>query len=440
MTASRRTRARPASPPAYCRQVRALDNGLEIVTVEMPHLHSAQVALLARVGSRHERPEDNGLSHVLEHMFFRGCDGFETSTALNAAMEDLGGHLDGYTTRDHSGYPVTVHPRHVGDAVDILGLMFGRPLFGDFDVEKRIILEEMLDALDDRGREIDLDTLAHRLHFRDHPLGQSIEGPRKNVRRFTEGDLERHRRRFYGASNLVLCFAGRIDPAACVRAAKRAFGGFPRGRRSRDGRPPPRPQPGFRARNTDDPQTRLRLSFRGASDAHPDHPALSLLRRILDGGLSARLPTEMVEKRGLAYEVGSDLVTYGDTGLLDFEIVVAHRKLPAAIATLKDVLHEIRDHPPSPEELDRVRARVAIGVDLGLDSATEMVQWFGVDHLFGRALGPEDRLARLTEVTPADIQRVARAYLRGDRLTAVAVGGARPREIAAARKRIAELA
>ncbi len=415
-----------------------LENGLEVVTVAMPHLHVAHVAVLARIGSRHESPEDNGLSHVLEHMFFRGCDGFPDSHALNAAMEDLGGQLDGYTTRDHSGFPVTVHPGHVGTAVEILGRMFSSPRFTDLDIERKIILEEMLDALDEKGREIDLDTLAHRLHFGAHGLGQSIEGPRKNVRRFGVADLERHRRRFYGAKNLVLCFAGAVDRAECLDAAERSFGGLFRGRPAPLGRAPAQATPGFRYRSVEDPQTRLRVSFRTVSDGHPDHPALSLLRRVLDGGLSARLPVELIERRGLAYEAGADLATYADTGTLDFELAVAHRKVVASFEALGALLEDLRTEGVGPAELERVRARVAITVEMGLDSVHDMVQWFGVDHLFGRAQSPQARLLALEAVHHDDLKRVARTYLVPERCTAVAVGGAKPKDVTAARRAFAD--
>src|SRR5438046_2338065 len=113
----------------YRHAVARLDNGLTIVTIAMPHLHSASVSVYVRIGARHESAETNGLSHFLEHMFFRGCDGFPDSTALNSAMEDLGGFLDGYTTRDYSGYHSNVHPSFIGDAAEILGTMFKAPRF-----------------------------------------------------------------------------------------------------------------------------------------------------------------------------------------------------------------------------------------------------------------------------------------------------------------------
>src|SRR5256885_12187724 len=134
----------------YRHAVAHLDNGLTIVTIAMPHLHSASVSVYVRIGSRHERTETNGLSHFLEHMFFRGCDGFPDSTSLNAAMEDLGGFLDGFTTRDYSAYHSSVHPNFIRDATEIFGQIFKSPQFNDIEIERSIIMEEVLDALDDK--------------------------------------------------------------------------------------------------------------------------------------------------------------------------------------------------------------------------------------------------------------------------------------------------
>lgn len=427
---------------SYRTQLYTLDNGLRVVTVSMPHLHSALVSVYARVGSRHERAATNGLSHFLEHMIFRGCDGYEDSTALNGAMEDLGGYLDGFTTRDYSGFQSTVHPRHVSEAAEILGQMFRSPRFDDIEIERSIILEELLDALDERGRQIELDAIAHTLAFEDHPLGQTIEGPRRNVKRFRVDDLHAHRERFYGARNMVVCFAGAIDARKCKRAAERAFGGLFEGRPSSEGKAPRLPPEPASSRfvHTDDTQTRTRLSFRTVCDMHADYPALVLLRRVLDGGLSARLQVELVEKRGIAYEIGADLEVYSDCGLLDFELAVAHRKLAYAYEELGNLLHTIRTEGVSEAELDRVRQRARIGLEMGLDSPGELAHWYGANRLFHEPLSPQARLARLEQVSAKDLTRVARKYLQPRRLTVAAVGGADRPTVAAGRRALRTLA
>jgi predicted Zn-dependent peptidase len=426
----------------YVHGTTTLENGLTVVTVEMPHLHTASVAVYVRCGARHEDATTNGLSHFLEHMFFRGADGFVDSTALNAAMEDLGGYLDGFTTRDHSGYQSTVHPQFVGEATEILASMFRAPRFLDIDVERSIILEEVLDALDERGREIDLDTISHQEAFPEHALGQSIDGPRKNLKRFSRADLQAHRRRFYGARNMVVCFSGRIDPEACRAHAARSFGALPKGRRVREGEAPALPPsaPSARFVHFDDAQTRARLSFRTVSDQHPDYPALLLLRRVVDGGLSARLQVELVEKRGIVYEIGADLETYADCGLFDFELAVAHKKLAYAFRELGKVILDLVRHGVGQEELDRVRRRARFGLELGLDSTTELSHWFGVTRLFHEPISPEERMAQLDRVTPADLARVLGAYFRPERMTFAAVGGADREVIKATRAELDHLA
>jgi len=413
--------------PAYLHQVSRLDNGLTLVTIDMPHLHSASLAVYARVGSRHESAEDNGLSHFLEHMFFRGCDGYADSTALNAAMEDLGGWLDGFTTRDYSGYQSTVHPDHVDEALALYAQMFRSPLFSEIDIERSIILEEILDAVDPRGRTIDLDILAHKEAFPEHPLGNSIDGPRANLKRFNRDDLERHRRRFYGAQNLVVCAAGQIKPAQVKKNVQKNFGPLFAGKPVKEGKAPglPPKAPHLRLVNIDESQVRIRLSFRGISDVHDDYPALLVLRRILDGGLSARLQVEMVERRGIAYEIGAELVTYSDCGLLDFEMAVAPNKLAYAIEELGKVIAGLSQNI-TPSELASVKRRAGFGVMLGLDSAGELSHWFGATQLFHEPIPPETRLAQLEKVTLKDVEKVAKKYLKASRLTGVAVGKLSP--------------
>jgi predicted Zn-dependent peptidase len=425
---------------AYRYAKNRLENGLTVIHIAMPHLHSASVSVFARVGSRHESLATNGLSHFLEHMFFRGCDGFPDSTALNTAMEDLGGFLDGYTTRDYSGYHSSVHPAYISDATEILGQIFKSPRFSEIEIERSIIMEEVLDALDDRGREIDLDTIAHREAFRGHPLAQSIDGPKRNLKRFTQDDLASHRSSFYGAHNMVLCFAGDVDIVRCKKAARRGFGRLFSGKRAKERAPGRLPQraPRLRFVHSDDSQTRARFTFRTICDDHAEYPALLLIRRILDGGLSARLQVELVERRGIVYDVGADIEAYSDCGLFNFELAAQHKKLAYAIEELGKVIRDLGNNGVSAEELDRVRRRARIGLEFGLDSAGELAAWFGAAQLFRESpVTPERRMEQLEAITPEDVRRIAKKYFRPDRLTIAAVGGASKANVVAAKRAIA---
>lgn len=426
--------------PAYDYRVTELPNGLTVVTVDMPHLHSAQLSMFVRVGSRHETKETNGLSHFYEHMLFRGCEEFPDSTALNAAMEDLGGTLDGYTMRDLTGYQSSVHPDFALDAIQIFGAMFRAPSFPDIDVERRIIVEEMLDAFDDRGRVVDLDTIAHREAFKGHPLGQPIDGTKKNIRQFSVEDLQRHRRKFYGTKNMVLALAGRFDRVRALAEIERRFGALSPGKRTSEAAPKlPLDTPRFVYVRSDDAQTRMRVSFRTASDTHDDHTTLLMLRRYLDGGFSGRLQVELVEKAGLAYEVGAEMESYSDCGLFDFEFAVAHSKLLVTLETLFGLLSDLKARPVSTEELGRLRRRARIGLEFGLDSAPDLAHWFGATHLYRTPRRPEERIAELDRVTPEHLQAAVARYFRPEHMTVAAVGGADEALVRAVRKRVREL-
>lgn len=414
--------------PAFTHEVSILSNGLTVQLVHLPHLHSAFVGHYVRVGSRHESQTTNGLSHFLEHMLFRGCDGFSTPGDLNAAIEDLGGQWEGFTTRDYTGYQTSVHPAGVPETIEILGRMVQTPSYADIEVERRIVVEEMLDALDESGRNIELDTVAHDHAFAGHSLGWPIEGPRANLDRFDLEVLENHRQLFYGAKNSVLCVAGAFDRGAARRAAEKSFDGLFEGRKRLD-RPRPRllepPKP-LRYVHDPGPQSRLRISFRVVPETHDDHRALVLLRRWLDGGLSARLQVELVDRLGLAYEVGASLESYSDVGVFDFELNTTNDHLADAIDALGALLAETRSQPLDEAAFRRVQRRARSHLEFMLDAPPELGGYYGVGQLFRTVVPPEERLAALAALDPEDVTRAARRYFVPRRASAAAVGGAEP--------------
>src|SRR5450432_933721 len=185
-----------------------LENGLRVVSVELPHLHSSLLALYVRAGSRHETAEKSGVGHFLEHMFFRGSAAFPDSVAMNGAVEDVGGNLNGYTSRDHAFYFTPLHESGLTVGMSVLADMIGHPLLKEMELEREIILEEMLDEVDEKGVDIDLDNLSKATLWPGHPLSLKIAGTPETVRALTVKDLEEHHARFYGGRNLIVCAAG----------------------------------------------------------------------------------------------------------------------------------------------------------------------------------------------------------------------------------------
>jgi predicted Zn-dependent peptidase len=409
-----------------------LPNGVRVLTARAPGLHSAMIALYVRAGSRHETLERNGVSHFLEHLFFRGSVGFPDTVAMNAAVESAGGSLNGITARDHGCYFTPIHPDEVGTGLAVLGDLIRRPLLHEMDVEREVILEEILDEVDASGRDIDPDNLSKRIVFPDHPLGFKIAGTPEIVRRLRPRDVRAHHARFYTGANLVLAVAGAVRPNEVAELAEKHLGRLPRGKLSVDAPAPAWPAgPRLEIVEHDDAQAEFSLSFPCPPEQHPDYPAHLCLRRILDDGLSSRLPFEIVERRGLAYSLHAGVDTFADAGMTVVEGASAPRKLPRVIEEVLRVLGALAETPVPEEELVRVQRRHRMTLAFSLDSAADLAGWYGAGEVLSSPESFEERCRRVEAVTPAALLRVARQTFRRRNLVAVVVGPSRRRERAA---------
>ena len=415
-----------------------LPNGVRILTVPAPALRTAMIAVYVRAGSRHELRAVNGVSHFLEHLFFRGSEGYPDSNALNALVEGVGGSLNGLTARDHGCYFTPIHPDSVGTGLAILGDLLRRPLLREIGIERQVILAEILDEVDVDGRDIDPDNIAKRLIFRSHPLGFKIAGTRTGVRRLRERDFRDHHARCYTGANLVVAVAGPVRPAEVNALVEEHFGRFPKGRPTTEAPPPRWPAcPAVEWIDHDDAQIELELCFPCPPERDPDFPVHLCLRRILDDGLSSRLPFEVVERRGLAYALHSSIDTFADAGLHVIDGACDPSKARRTLAEILSVLGKLGAEPVPEEELLRAQRRHRIQLEFSLDSAADLVGWWGTGEVVAGPERFEDRCRRVEAVTTADVQRVALKTFRRSQLVAVLVGSAPKRERAALEKLLA---
>jgi predicted Zn-dependent peptidase len=401
-----------------------LANGLRVVTAELPHLHTGMVAVYVRAGSRHEEARKNGVSHFLEHLFFRGCEGYPDGRAMNALVEDCGGSLNGVTTRDHGYYFSPLHPARLEEPMAVLADMLQRPLFKEIELEREVILEEILDEVDEEGRDIDVDNLAKHALFPGHPLGLKIAGTRETVSSLTEADLRAQHERAYGARNLVLACAGPLRHQQILELAEKHFGKLREGEVLRD-EPPPEPPKGPQLVSVEhkESQAELSVSFRGPHEDHEDFPALRIVKRILDDGLASRMQLELVERKALAYSVGAGMEGFSDCSVFELGCACAPKKAPQALEEMLKLLRDLREADVPDEELERAKKKTRMWLEFSLDSPAEMIGWFGGGELLRPPAETfEEWMARIERVTAADIRRVAARYFRGDAVTAVAVG------------------
>jgi predicted Zn-dependent peptidase len=364
------------------------------------------LAVYVRAGSRHETPENNGVSHFLEHLFFRGSEGYPDSRTLHALVEDAGGSLNGVTTRDHGYYYTPIHPEGLGVAMDVLGDLLTRPLLKEIDVERQVILEEMLDEVDDEGRDIDVDNLSKRMMFGTHPLSYKIAGTTDTVGRMTIGEVRAHFARCYGARNMVLCAAGKVGRAQVLELAARAFGRLPPREAMVEAPAPAAPDgPRLHFVEHEEAQTEFRLTFPAPDEDHADFAPLIVLRRVLDDGLSSRLQLNIVEKKGLAYAIHAGIDTFAECSLFEVDGASAPEKVPAVIEEAFRVLAELREGGPAPDEVRRAQVRHRMHLEFSLDSAPDLAGWFGGTEIFRPPESFEERCRRVEAVTPADVAR-----------------------------------
>jgi predicted Zn-dependent peptidase len=402
--------------------VHTLDNGIQCVAVRAPGLHQAMINVVARVGSRYEPVRTNGVSHFLEHAFFRGSARYPSTFAMNVAVEDFGGSLNGSTGRESSAYFTPIHPRALGVAVEVLSDMLFAPKLTDIELEREIILEEMLDEVDDEGRDIDIDNIAKVQVFGDHGLALKIAGTPESVRNIQLADLQQHLAEHYHGGNLVVCAAGDFNPEALFEPCVKHFARAPRAKPV-----PPLVAPVFprgpSARFIEHKQSQLemRVTFLAVPEEHPDYYPLAMLARLLDDGLSSPLQRRMVEQQALAYSVAAGIDRYSDCALFELDAASAPKKAVRVFEELLATLGAFVHAPPSQEELARARTRYAISLEFALDSTSELAGWFGGNALFGE-LDFASRRARLEAVTAEDIQRVARSTFRKESLHLTCVG------------------
>jgi predicted Zn-dependent peptidase len=401
-----------------------LSNGLPVVVARQPHLHRAYVGLWARVGSRFETAEDNGISHFLEHMIYRGTPRIPSAHDVNLAFEGLGGSLFASTQVDHGIFSLSLPPESLDEACALFGEVLARPAFLDIDVEKGIVAEEILGDLDDEGRQVDADNISRALIYGDHPLGFTITGTERHVRTFTEGTLRRWHSAHYTAQNSVLVFSGAVDPALALRLARRDFeAGLPRGERVRAAAPPmDQRKPRIEIVENVSSQTELRVCLRAISETHPMRPALDVLMRVIDDGMSTQLYHRLCDARGLCYDVSAGYDPYEDDGVVDVAAGVQHKRAAVVTREILSMFEELARSGPTDDELRKARRRTAWDARSLADSAEEAASFYAGGLLFERVTSPEEHVAELLSVTRDQVRDVARLLSSPDRLNVTAVG------------------
>jgi len=418
-----------------------LTNGLRLITVEMPHLHSIETVCYVKVGSRDETTATAGISHFLEHMLFRGTAEHPSSLHLEEAFEEIGGAVNASTDSETSCYHSRLHPGRLKEGVALFASMLRRPLLQEIETERRIIMEEALEDLNEEGEIINPDSLAGQLLWPDHPLGLPTIGTRKTIGGFDPNDLRRHHATFYRPANTVIAVAGRVDHAAAAAAVEDAFGTWEAG----DPPPSPPPAPAVREEAAEtawvrdsDSQLSVQIAFRMPGRQSPHVVALRVLRRLLSWGGTSRLMLQLRERLGLTYHVEANLALHHECGCFTVDLSLNPANLVAAMRELLDVFAELRRRPPDGRELGRVVRAYLYDLDFSRDYTDDMAMRYGWGELAGYLRTLEEDRRAIAAITSEDLHATARELFSPCRIKAVVVGPYRGKDRSRVKQLLAE--
>lgn len=401
-----------------------LPNGVRILTAQMPYVRSVSLAYYFSVGSRYEGEEQSGISHFIEHMFFKGSEQYPTAQSISETIDGVGGVLDAETGKEVTVYSARVASRHFDLAMGLIADMVRHPRFEPDEVEKeqRVILEELSMYMDTPQDWVGV--LADEVVWPGLPLGREVVGTKETVQAMTREAVVDYYKSHYVPGNLVLSVAGDVSHERVMAVATALLGDWqpaevPRWQPS----PAPLDVPRVLLQRRETEQTNFCLMTRGIPHKHPDHYTLVLLNAILGDSMSSRLFYEVRERQGLAYDVSSSPSSYHDTGTMVVYAGVDPERTSAALEAILAQLARMRDEPVSAAELTRAKEYTKGRMALRLEDSGSIASWLGGhETLLGEIPTLDEVMALLDAVTAEDIQRVARELFREEWLRLALIG------------------
>lgn len=392
-----------------------LPNGLHLVMAPQADAATATVLILVGTGSKYEKKIENGLSHFLEHMYFKGTTLRPTAKIIAEAFDGLGAISNAFTDKEYTGYYAKGNPAHTDQFIDILSDIYLHSTFPEVEIEKEkgVVIEE-INMYEDMPQYKAGENL-FTLMYGDQPAGWSTIGPKATVSSFTRKNLLKYQDAHYTAENTIVLVAGAIDPVVVQKQVKALFAtsaSFALRATAAKGRKKTAdkqtdPQSILFHKQTD--QAHLILGFRSLPIGHPDRPVVSLLSTLLGGGMSSRLFIRIREELGAAYYIHSEQETFTDHGIFSIAAGIDKTRFDEIMKGIIDELIRVKAELISNEELIKIKEQTIGMMRLGLESSDSIAGFYGMQLLLkGEYKTPEQFTKEYMSVTAADIQRVAK--------------------------------
>jgi predicted Zn-dependent peptidase len=394
-------------------EIASKENGIRIVTEEVPYAQSVSLGIWVDSGARDETDENAGISHFLEHLLFKGTER-RTALEIAEALDAVGGQLNAFTDKEYTCYYAKVLPEHTDLALDVLSDMLQNSILDPEEIEreKDVVLEEIKrheDTPDELIHDLFLTTL-----WPGHPLGRSVIGRPEVIERLTRDEILAYLRQHYAPQRMVVAAAGNLRHDEIVRLVQQYLGGL-------SGKPEPRSPiaPAFTAGDTclkrSTEQVHFCLGTRGYTQDEDDRYALGILDAAVGGGMSSRLFQEVREKRGLCYAIGSYTASYREAGMFAVYAGTSPENAAEVRTLIQHELGKLSADGLEAAELQRAKNQIRGAVLLGLDSMSSRMTRLGKSLLYyNRVISPEEVVEKVEAVTPEDIRRVCQSIFSGD--------------------------
>jgi predicted Zn-dependent peptidase len=396
-----------------------LDNGMTVITDDMPHLESASLGIWVKAGSRSESVAEHGVSHVLEHMAFKGTKA-RTALQIAEAIEDVGGDLNAATSVEHTGYFARVLKEDVPLAADILADILQNSLFeqNELDREQQVIVQEIGAARDNPDDHVF--DLFQQAAYPDQPIGRTILGTVESVKSFSPATIRDYMKRNYVGDQMVVCAAGNVDHDALVDTANNRFHGL-----QRNGAPIPEKAHyvgGEQRLLSDHEQAHIVLGFEGRAYNSDGFYAAQILASILGGGMSSRLFQEVREKRGLCYSVYAFHWAFADSGIFGVAASTGEEEVTDLLPVVLDEMRKATE-TISDEEVLRVRHQIRAGLLMSLESPSSRAgQLARQQILWGRPIPLQETVDRINRITADRVKQIATQIFDHSKVSVAGIG------------------
>lgn len=401
-----------------------LKSGLRVLTIPQDTTRTVTVLVLVGTGSKYETKRTNGISHFLEHMFFKGTARRPTPFAIASPIENVGGNFNAFTSQDLTGYYIKVDSAHLDTALDMVADIYIHSLFPSKEIkkEKGVVAEEINMRKDTPM--VHAQDLLEQFLYGDQPAGWDVAGTKDTVTKLTRTDLLSYMNSQYVASNTLVVVAGNVKEKSVLRKVRGLFSGI--SKKKFQEKLPVRefqkePQVLLEYRKTD--QTHLAFGARGYSLSAKDRFVQDVIAAILGGGMSSRLFSEVREKLGLAYYISSASESNPDTGMVATVAGIRNDNVEKAVKVFVKEFRKLGSKKVSAKELRNAKDRLKGRTALSLESTDAKAEFYGIQEILqGAFFTPEQVYGKIEKVRAVDIQRVASMMFLPKNLSLVVVG------------------